>query len=197
QMALLANQASNWLNGGTQPRRMGNQHPTIVPYQDFACADGDVLIALGNDRQFRDLMTVLGLPELGTDPRFAASADRSTNRDALFAIINPAIAGWKSADLIAALERAKLPGGRINSIPEALAQPQVEARGLIHELHRDDGTPVRFLGFPAKLSGSPATYRKAPPRSGQDTRSTLADMLGMSDAEIDTLAANGIVAEKL
>lgn len=197
QVAMLANQASNWLNGGVEPKRMGNQHPTIVPYQDFACADGDVLIALGNDRQFRDLMVVLGLPELGTDPRFAASADRSDNREALFAAIKPVIAGWNSDDLIAALEGAKLPGGQINSIPEALVQPQIEARGLVHQLARDDGTPVRFLGFPAKLSASPATYRHAPPRSAQDTRVVLADELGLSEAKLDRLMADGIIAKEL
>ncbi|MEQ1639716.1 MAG: CaiB/BaiF CoA-transferase family protein [Novosphingobium sp.] len=197
QVAMLANQASNWLNGGVEPKRMGNQHPTIVPYQDFACADGDVLIALGNDRQFRDLMVVLGLPELGIDPCFAASADRSDNREALFAAIKPVIAGWNSDDLIAALEGAKLPGGQINSIPEALVQPQIEARGLVHQLARDDGTPVRFLGFPAKLSASPATYRHAPPRSAQDTRVVLADELGLSEAKLDRLMADGIIAEEL
>lgn len=197
QVAMLANQASNWLNGGVEPKRMGNQHPTIVPYQNFACADGDVLIALGNDRQFRDLMVVLGLPELGTDPRFAASADRSDNREALFAAIKPVIAGWNSADLIAALEGAKLPGGQINSIPEALVQPQIEARGLVHQLARDDGTPVRFLGFPAKLSASPATYRHAPPRSAQDSRGVLGEKLGLSGKEFDLLVARGIVDERL
>ena len=197
QVAMLANQGSNWLNGGAAPKRMGNQHPTIVPYQDFACADGDVLIALGNDRQFRDLMALLGQPELGEDPRFAKSGDRSDNREALFAVINPVIARWQSADLIAALEAAKLPGGRINSIPEALAQPQIAARGMVHEIAREDGTSVSFLGFPAKLSASPATYRHAPPRSAQDTRAVLAEKLGMSDAELDGLVAHGIVAERL
>ena len=197
QVAMLANQASNWLNGGIDPRRMGNQHPTIVPYQDFACADGDVLIALGNDRQFVGLMKVLGLPELGKDPRFALSANRSDNREALFAAIKPVIAAWKSDDLIAALEAAKLPGGRINSIPEALAQPQIEARQMVREIARDDGTPVKFLGFPARLSASPATYRLAPPRSGQDTRRVLSEALGLPDEEIDALAAQGIVAETL
>lgn len=197
QVAMLANQASNWLNGGVVPRRMGNQHPTIVPYQDFSCADGDVLIALGNDRQFRDLMQVLGLAELGTDLRFAASADRSDNRDALFAIIKPVIARWQSNDLIEALAKAKLPGGRINSIPEALTHPQIEARGLVHEIARADGTPVRFVGFPAKLSASPATYRHAPPRSGQDSAAVLGEQLGLSRDQIDTLIASGVVAEKL
>lgn len=197
QMALLANQGSNWLNGGAEPRRMGNQHPTIVPYQDFACADGDIIIALGNDRQFRDLVAVLGLPEMAEDPRFATSAQRSDNREAMFAAINPAIASWKSEDLLAALEAAKLPCGKINTIPQALVQPQTVARELVQEIARDDGTPVRFVGYPGKFSASPVTYRHAPPRSGQDTRTVLGEVLGLSDAEVDALAAEGIVAEKL
>ncbi len=197
QMALLANQGSNWLNGGAEPRRLGNQHPTIVPYQDFACADGDIIIALGNDRQFRDLVGVLGLPEMATDPRFSLSANRSDNRDAMFALINPAIAKWKSDDLLAALEAAKLPCGKINTIPQALVQPQTVAREMVHEIARDDGTPVRFVGFPAKLSASPVTYRHAPPRSGQDTRAVLSGVLGLNDGEIDALSTAGIVAEKL
>lgn len=197
QMALLANQGSNWLNGGAEPRRMGNQHPTIVPYQDFACADGDIIIALGNDRQFRDLVAVLGLPEMAEDPRFATSAQRSDNREAMFAAINPAIASWKSEDLLAALEAAKLPCGKINTIPQALVQPQTMARELVQEIARDDGTPVRFVGYPGKFSASPVTYRHAPPRSGQDTRAVLGEVLGLSDAEVDALAAEGIVAEKL
>ncbi len=197
QMAVLANQGSNWLNGGAEPRRLGNQHPTIVPYQDFACADGDIIIALGNDRQFRDLVAVLGLPEMATDPRFALSANRSDNRDAMFALINPAIAKWKSDDLLAALEAAKLPCGKINTIPQALVQPQTVAREMIHEIARDDGTPVRFVGFPAKLSASPVTYRHAPPRSGQDTRAVLGEVLGLGDGEIDALTEAGVVAEKL
>ena len=197
QMALLANQGSNWLNGGAEPRRMGNQHPTIVPYQDFACADGDIIIALGNDRQFCDLVHVLGLPDMAEDPRFATSANRSDNREAMFARINPAIAQWKSADLLAALEAAKLPCGKINTIPQALVQPQTVARELVQEIARDDGTPVRFVGFPAKLSASPATYRLAPPRSGQDTRAVLGEVLDLGQDEIDALAAAGVVAEKL
>jgi crotonobetainyl-CoA:carnitine CoA-transferase CaiB-like acyl-CoA transferase len=194
QIAILANQASDWLNGGSEPRRMGNQHPTIVPYQDFACADGDVLIALGNDRQFAGLMRLLGLCELGEDPRFALSANRSDNRNALFAAMNPVIAQWQSDDLIAALDAAKLPGGRIHTIPQALAQPQVEAREMVREIERSDGTAVRFLGFPAKLSASPATYRHAPPRAGEDTRAVLAEMLDLSDEEVDGLIARDIVA---
>lgn len=197
QMALLANQGSNWLNGGAEPRRMGNQHPTIVPYQDFACADGDIIIALGNDRQFRDLVHVLGLPDMAEDPRFATSANRSDNREAMFAQINPAIARWKSDELLAALEAAKLPCGKINTIPQALVQPQTVARELVQEIARDDGTPVRFVGFPAKLSTSPATYRLAPPRSGQDTRAVLGEVLGLTETDVDALKTAGVIAEKL
>lgn len=197
QMALLANQGSNWLNGGGEPRRMGNQHPTIVPYQDFACADGDIIIALGNDRQFRDLVDILGLPEMADDGRFATSASRSDHREAMFAMINPAIARWTSDELLAALEAAKLPCGKINTIPQALEQPQTVARELVQEIAREDGTPIRFVGFPAKLSASPATYRLAPPRSGQDTRTVLSEVLGMTDGEVNALAAAGVIAEQL
>ena len=197
QVALLANQASGWLNGGMEPRRLGNQHPTIVPYQDFACADGRIMIALGNDRQFRDLCIVLGLPELAEDERFAVSANRSANRAAMFTAIEPVIANWQSDELLAALEAAKLPCGRINSIPEALEHPQVQARGLVREMARADGTPVRFIGFPGQFSASPATYRHAPPRSGADTAAVLGEKLGLSEAEIAGLVATGVIAERL
>jgi len=197
QLVMLANQASSWLNGGLEPRRMGNQHPTISPYQDFACKDGQVLVALGNDRQFRDFCVLLGHPEWGSDPRFAISSIRSGNRAELLALLEPAIAQWESAALIAAMEAAKLPGGRINSVPEALTLPQVEARGLVHEIAREDGTPVRFLGYPAQFSRSPATYRAAPPRSAQDTRDVLRQELGLSDAELDVLQDQGIIADRL
>ncbi|MDE2435166.1 MAG: CoA transferase [Sphingomonadales bacterium] len=197
QVALLANQASNWLNGGVEPRRMGNQHATIVPYQDFACADGEILIALGNDRQFAALARLLGLPELADDPRFAVSSIRSDNREALFALINPVIAQWRADDLIAALADAKLPGGKVNTVPEALAHPQIAARGLVHDMARDDGTPVRIVGFPGKFSRSPASYRRPPPRSAQDTAEVLADELGLSADDVAALVAAGVVAEHL
>ncbi|MFC0590338.1 CaiB/BaiF CoA transferase family protein [Novosphingobium aquiterrae] len=197
QVALLANQASGWLNGGVVPRRMGNQHPTITPYQDFACADGDVLIALGNDRQFVALARLLGVPALADDPRFAVSAERSANREALFAVIKPIIGRWTCDALIAALDAAKLPGGKVNTIPQALAHPQIEARGMVHDLARDDGTPVKVVGFPGKFSRTPATYRTAPPRSAQDTAAVLAAELGLSADEIAALVSAGVVAERL
>lgn len=197
QVALLANQASNWMNGGMVPRRLGNQHPNTVPYQDFACSDGSILVALGNDRQFRAFTALIGLPELADDERFAISAGRSVNRDVLLALMRPAIAKWTSADLIAAMEAAKLPGGKVNEIPDVLENPQIEARGLVHAMARSDGTPVKVLGFPAQLSASPATYRHAPPRSGEDTAAVLGERLGLDRTEIDRLVAAGVIAETL
>ncbi|NLR73138.1 CoA transferase [Novosphingobium sp. ERN07] len=197
QVSLLANQASNWMNGGMVPRRLGNQHPNTVPYQDFACADGSILVALGNDRQFRAFTALIGLPELADDDRFAISGARSVNRDALLAQMRRAIARWKSDDLIAAMEAAKLPGGKVNEIPDVLLHPQIEARGLVQDMARADGTPLKVLGFPAQLSASPATYRHAPPRSGEDTFLVLFDKLGLTQNEVERLAKAGVIAERL
>lgn len=197
QVALLANQASNWMNGGMVPCRLGNQHPNTVPYQDFSCSDGQVLIALGNDRQFRAFADLIGLPELINDERFAASPGRSINRNELLARIRPVIASWKSDDLIAAMETRKLPCGKIQEIPETLEHPQIAARGLVVDMERSDGTPIKVLGFPPKLSASPATYRHAPPRSGQDTFEVLKNKLGMTMDELNKLSNAGVIAEKL
>jgi len=197
QVALLANQGSNYLNGGAIPRRLGNQHPNTVPYQDFACADGDILVALGNDRQFQSFCRLIGRDDLLEDERFSANAGRSVNRAELIAEMSKAIVAWQSDDLIAAMEKAKLPGGKVNSIPQVLNDEQIAHRGLIHEMQRQDGTPVKVLGFPAKLSQSPASYRHAPPRSGEDTRLVLETELGLTSEEIDDLLAAGVIAEKL
>lgn len=197
QVALLANQASNYMNGGMIPRRLGNEHPNTVPYQDFTCSDGDILVALGNDRQFRSFCELIGRPDLPDDPRFKDNAGRSPNRHALQKEMGAAIIKWKSDDLIAAMEAAKLPGGRVNDIPHILSDPQIEARGVMHEMTRSDGTPVKVLGFPGKLSKTPADYRHAPPRSGEDTRSVLADMLGVDDDRIAALIEAGVIAERL
>jgi crotonobetainyl-CoA:carnitine CoA-transferase CaiB-like acyl-CoA transferase len=193
QLSLLANQASNFLNGGMIPRRLGNQHPNTVPYQDFETADGTVLVALGNDRQFREFCAVIGREDLPRDPRFLDNASRSINRQALEAEMAAAIAPWSSAALLARMEAAKLPGGRVNQIPEILADPQVAARELIKTLHRSDGTPVKVLGFPARFSRTAAQYRRAPPRCGEDTEKTLSEVLGLDQQELGELAEKGIV----
>lgn len=197
QVALLANQASNWMNGGLVPRRMGNQHPNTVPYQDFACSDGNILVALGNDRQFKAFVALLGLPELSSDIRFCDSPGRSKNRNLLLAALSPSIAQWKSETLIAAMVAANLPAGKVSEIPDVLEHPQIKSRDLVQDMARSDGTSIRVLGFPAKLSASPVTYRHAPPRCGEDTFAVLKEKLGLARDDLDRLAQAGVIAGEL
>jgi len=195
QLSVMVNQASNYLNGGIIPRPLGNQHPNVVPYQDFRTSDGSVLIALGNDRQFRDFCEVIGRQDLSADPKFSDISSRSRNRNELVSEIGFALADWRSDELLAAMEKAKLPAGPVNRMDEILEDPQVKARGLIKSLDRENGASVKFIGFPAILSRTPATYRLAPPRMGHDTRKTLADELGLDDETYARLKALGVVAD--
>jgi crotonobetainyl-CoA:carnitine CoA-transferase CaiB-like acyl-CoA transferase len=197
QVALLANQASSYLNGCVNPQRLGNKHPIVVPYQDFTCADGNILVALGNDRQFRSFCVLLEQPGIADDPRFQDNAGRSTNRNALLAALGEAIAKWRADDLLSAMEAVKLPGGRINEIPEILADPHIAARGIVRPMTRSDGTEVRVLGYPGKFSATPPTYRRAPPRSGENTAEVLRDLLGIDEMALAALVEAGIVAERL
>ncbi|WP_306419383.1 CaiB/BaiF CoA transferase family protein [Teichococcus oryzae] len=194
QVSLLVNQAMNHLVGGAVPRRLGNAHPNVVPYRDFAASDDYILVACGSDGQFRALCRLLGREDLAADPRFATNAGRNRDRRVLEVELARAIAPWRAADLLAAMERAGVPGGPINGIDQVLQDPQVIARGMLREMRRDDGTPVTVLGFPGQLSRSPATYRLAPPRLGQDTRAVLAEALGLGADEIEALRAAGVIA---
>jgi len=194
QMALLANQASNYLNGGMVPGRLGNEHPNVVPYQDFATSDGHILVAIGTDKQLRDFCTLIGMPALGRHADFATNAGRSVNRRALQAALGPALSQWTSADLLAAMKANNLPGGPVNSVPQALDDPQVKARGLIQGFERD-GCTIRTLAYPARLSRTPATYRHPPPVRGADTFKVLSAYLGLSNEQMGALAAQGIIED--
>lgn len=194
QIALLANQASGFLNGGMIPGRMGNEHPNTVPYQDFECRDGRVLVALGNDRQFRDFMNLIGMGELASDPRFCDNGSRSANREALQGKIRTALIEWSADEFLAEMECAKLPAGRINDIPTMLADAHVSERGLIHKLQRSKGGVVNVIGYPGRFSETPASYRRAPPRTGEDTREVLENILGMDPCLIDLMITQKIVA---
>ncbi|MBP0443798.1 CoA transferase [Roseomonas sp. SSH11] len=194
QVALLVNQAMNYLVGGEVPRRLGNAHPNVVPYRDFAAADDYILVACGSDGQFRALCTLLGREDLANDPRYATNAGRLRDRRRLELEIAHAIAPWRAAELLAAMAEAGVPGGPINTIDQVLSDPQIIAREMLQVMRRDDGTEVTVIGFPGRLSRSPASYRLAPPRLGQDTRAVLATELGLSEAEIEALRAAGVVA---
>ena len=145
-VAVLANQATNFLLGGVEPRRLGNAHPNIVPYQVFPAADGHLISASGNDRQFASLCRVLGLEDLATDPDFATNPARVAHREELTALLSDVTTTRLRADLIAALEDAGVPGGPINSVSEALAEPQLVARGLQIAPEGIPGlrTPIQF-----------------------------------------------------
>lgn len=193
QLAVLVHQGSNYLNGGVTPQRMANEHASVLPYQDFACSDATILVALGNDRQFRRFCALLGDAALGEDARFATNATRFVHRADMQAALQKLIGAWQSDELLAAMQAAGLPGGRVNEIPEILADPHVVSREIVQSLHRQDGTEVRVLGFPAKLSASPASCRTAPPLVGEHSRDILASLLGIDEAAIGELARTDII----
>lgn len=193
QLAVLVNQAMNYIVGGVVPSRLGNDHPNVVPYRDFAAEDDYIIVACGNDGQFRALCRLLGLHALAEDPRFATNAGRNRDRKTLELALAKAIAPWKAADLLAAMAEAGVPGGPINTIDQVLADPQVAARGLLKPMQREDGTPVMVIGYPGQFSRTPPSYRRAPPRLGQDTAAVLAELLGLPPAEVARLQAAGVV----
>ncbi|SEM63969.1 Crotonobetainyl-CoA:carnitine CoA-transferase CaiB [Gemmobacter aquatilis] len=155
-VAVLANQAMNYLVSGNSPKRLGNAHPNIVPYQVFPSADGHLIIACGNDRQFVALCGVLGVAELAQDPAYATNPARVANRAVLAPLLAARTALWVKADLIAALEGAGVPGGPINTVAEALEHPQIAARGLRVAPEGIPGlrTPIRFSRSPLALDGA-------------------------------------------
>lgn len=194
QLSLMANQAMNHLVSGQVPQRLGNAHPNVVPYRDFACNDDYILVACGSDGQFQALCRLLGRDDLGADPRFTRNPGRSQHRRELEVELAKSIAGWRAVDLLAAMEAAGVPGGPINNLQQALADPQVQARGLLQTLTRQDGTPVTLLGYPARFSTSPPTYRLAPPMFAQDTAQVLAEQLGLASEQLAELASKGAIA---
>ncbi|HLB76776.1 MAG TPA: CaiB/BaiF CoA-transferase family protein [Candidatus Dormibacteraeota bacterium] len=182
QIACLANQASNYLAGQQVPRRMGNAHPNIVPYQDFPTADGDIILAVGNDEQFARFCAVAGHPEWANDERFSTNPQRVAHRAVLVPLLRQATVSRTSADWIAALEAAGVPCGPINRIDEVFADPQVRARGLHIDMDHPLAGSVPLVANPIRLSGSPVTYRTPPPTLGQHTAEVLAQWLDTASA---------------
>ena len=178
QAAMLANQATNWFVSGVSPTRMGNAHPNLVPYQPFPCRDGSVVIAVGNDSQYRTLCRVLGTEALAADPRYLNNAGRIENRAELASALSVLTSGWTMRDMIEALEAAGVPCGPINMVEQVFAEPQAVHRELEIRQTRDDLlSPSRTVASPIRLSETPVRYTMAPPRLGQHTQDVLA-MLG-------------------
>jgi crotonobetainyl-CoA:carnitine CoA-transferase CaiB-like acyl-CoA transferase len=193
QLAMLANQGSSYLVSGQSPSRMGNTHPTVVPYQVFDAADGPMVVAVGNDGQFAILCKALGVAELASDPRFETNVNRIAHRDALEAILQNLIGQRQGGELITALTDAGAPAGPVNSVKQALDDPFVEARQAVHHFTRQDGYQIPTIAYPAKLSRTPAAYDRAPPRLGEHTDEVLRDWLGLDDPALAAL--DGAIAD--
>lgn len=187
QVAVLANQASNYLVGGQTPRRLGNAHPNIVPYQAFATLDGHIILAVGNDGQFRRFCEVAGCPELAGDPRYATNAGRVGNRKGLVPVLETLIAARTSGDWIDALEAAQVPCGPINTLAEVFSDPQVRHRGMALTLPHPISGAVTLAANPVKMSETPVTCERPPPILGADTADVLEELLGLAPDEIENL----------
>ncbi|WP_176590991.1 CaiB/BaiF CoA-transferase family protein [Sphingobium sp. EM0848] len=197
QIAMLANQGANFLVGGVVPGRLGNRHPTVVPYKTFEVADGMIIIAVGNDRQFRALCEEMGHPELGTDPRFATSAQRLINRDAIEAKVQQLVRPLNRDALMERFVAKGVPAGPVNSIKDVFEDPFIEARNTVHRFRREeDGVEIPTVAYPGKLSATPADYRYCPPRVGEHSREILGQWLGLDDATLDALTAEGAIAQR-
>ena len=187
QTAVLANQAMNYLMTGRTPRRQGNRHPNIMPQDVFSCSDGDVVLAVGNDGQFAKMCDAVGRPEIGRDPRFAKNPDRVRHKDELIPLIASILATWSRADLVAAMERAGVPCGPINSIAEVFEDPQIKHRQMQIELEHPTVGHVPLVASPLKFARAKPAYERAPPLLGQHSDEVLHD-LGLSDEEIANCA---------
>jgi crotonobetainyl-CoA:carnitine CoA-transferase CaiB-like acyl-CoA transferase len=193
QVACLANQAMNYLVSGSAPRRTGNAHPNLVPYQDFPTSDGYMVIAVGNDAQFARLCLAMGLTELAGDPSFASNKSRVANRRELIGKLSAVTVTHPTAHWIGALENVGVPAGPINSLEAVFDDPQVRARNMRIDLPHPVAGRVSLVANPLRLSETPVTYRSAPPTLGAQTREVLAERLAMSAADIAELRAKGII----
>ncbi|WPP44508.1 CaiB/BaiF CoA-transferase family protein [Pseudomonas sp. AN-1] len=193
QVACLANQALNYLTTGVAPRRLGNAHPNIVPYQDFPTADGDFILTVGNDGQFRRFCEVAGHPEWADDPRFANNSARVAHRGELIPLIRQATVFRTTAEWVAALEEAGVPCGPINDLAQVFADPQVLARGMRVDLAHPLAGSAPGVASPLRLSATPVEYRNAPPLLGEHTETILAERLGLDGETIADLRARGVI----
>ncbi|OLU31157.1 CoA transferase [Pseudomonas sp. PA15(2017)] len=193
QVACLANQAMNYLTTGVSPKRLGNAHPNIVPYQAFPTADGDLILTVGNDSQFRKFCEVAGHPEWGADPRFASNGQRVAHRAELIPLIRQATVFRTTAQWVGLLEAAGVPCGPVNDLQQVFADPQVIARGLRLDLPHPLAGNAPQVASPLRLSASPVEYRQAPPLLGEHTERVLGEVLGLDTAQIQALRAQGVI----
>ena len=193
-VASLANQALNYMVSGTAPGRLGNAHPNIVPYQAFATADGHIILAVGNDSQFRKFCDIAGLDGFADDPDYATNKARVTNRTALLPHVETAMANHTTEWWLDQLADAGVPAGPINNIDSVLAEPQALHRGLPASIPDDLNGSIPTVASPLRLSQTPVRADLPPPRLGAHSREVLAEILGLDDAELDRLAGTSVIA---
>ncbi|MCQ9617519.1 CoA transferase [Paenalcaligenes niemegkensis] len=187
QVAMLANQNMNYLASGAAPSRAGNAHQNLVPYQVFAASDGHLIVAVGNDGQFKNYCRVLGMPALAMDERYRSNSQRVINRASLIPLLTEIMLQRSRDTWLAELEDAGVPAGPINSLDQVYENPQVQAREMKISLEHPTAGVAPFVANPIRLSETPVSYRMAPPLLGEHTEQVLRDVLGMSDADIQAL----------
>lgn len=193
QVATLANQATNYLVSGRSPGRLGNSHPNIVPYQAFATSDSHIILAVGNDEQFRRFCAAAGSPRLAEDERFSTNADRVRNRDTLIPLLRDLFKVRTKSWWIAELEKEGVPCGPINSLEEVFADPQVQARSMTLMVDHAAAGPIPLVGTPMKFSVTPTGAVQPPPLLGEHTSQVLEQLLGIDAAAIALLRESGVI----
>ncbi len=190
QVAALANQGMNWLIGGQVPKRSGNGHPNIVPYQAFATADGHMILAVGNDEQFARFCKAVGRDDIAADPRYSIIAQRNAHRDELIPMLAAIVRARTTDDWVRTLEAVGVPCGPINTIDRVFADPQVVARGMRVDLPHPRAGTLPSIANPIRYSETPIEYTHAPPVLGQHTDEVLRE-LGSDESEIARLRKRG------
>lgn len=178
QVAMLANIASNYLVSGNLPKRYGNAHANIVPYQSFQASDAWFVLAVGNDRQFEKLCEVISKREVASDVRFRLNAERVKHREELIPILKPVFLTKTSGEWLSMLENAGIPCGPINSLDKVFSMPQVEARQMLIHMEHPEIEDLRLVGSPLKFSDTPVDFRLPPPRLGEHTEEVLKELFG-------------------
>ncbi|MEM5313346.1 CaiB/BaiF CoA-transferase family protein [Paraburkholderia sp. JHI869] len=193
QLAMLANQSMNYLCTGEVPRRLGNAHPNVVPYQTFAASDGHLILACGNDSQFRSLCGAMDLHELAADPRFATNSARSVNRALLLPVLEKAFRTRTRDAWIDALEACGVPCGPINDVAQAFGSEHARARETVRRIAHPLAGTSPSVASPLRLSATPVQYDVPPPLLGEHTRALLDGLVGLDAARIDALCAIGAI----
>jgi formyl-CoA transferase len=192
-LSMLAYHNTTWLLAGEVPRRLGNRHPNLAPYETFEAADGHVIVGVGSEGLWRAFCAAAGRPELLADPRFATNAQRVSNYDALRAELAPLLRARTVGEWLALLEGAGIPCGRVRTVAEALDGEQVRARGLLLDVDHPRLGRRRWVGSPIALEGATRGSLRPPPLLGEHTEEVLSERLGLGAGEVASLRAQGVV----